>query len=92
MAELIGKLIDDFIDQKDLVEINILVSIEKKWKEIVGKSIYKKTKIIDFKKGILIIQTINSVWRNELEIQKDIILQKLKKEQFKNIISEIKFQ
>ena len=92
MAKSIGKLIDNFIEQKDLTEIKILVSVEKKWKEVVGKSIYNKTKIIDFKKGILIIQTINSVWRNELEIQKDIILQKLKEQQFNNIITEIKFK
>ena len=90
-AKLIKNIINDYLENKDLNDINILVQIEKIWKNELGSSIFNNTKVINYCKGTLFVETSNSVWRNELFFQKKKIIKKLKK-QLKFNIKEIKFK
>ena len=64
----------------------------KLWGEIVGNKISKNTEPESVKNGVLVIKTINSVWKQELQIQKTEIIKKLNKRLKKNIIKEIRFK
>ena len=44
------------------------------------------------KNGILEVKTTNSVWKQELQIQKTEIIKRLNKRLKKNIIKEIRFK
>jgi len=90
-AKLIKNIINDYLEEKDINNISILVKIEKIWKNELGSSIINNTKVINYNKGILFIETSNSVWRNELFFQKKTIINKLNK-QLKFNIKEIKFK
>ena len=46
---------------------------------MVGTPISSNTKILSFKNGTIIINVSNSIWRNELSLQKQILLEKLQK-------------
>ena len=62
------------------------------WGEIVGNKISKNTEPISVKNGTLLIKTTNSVWKQELQIQKTEIIKKLNNKFKKNIIKEIRFK
>ena len=64
----------------------------KLWGEIVGNKISKNTEPTSVKNGVLVIKTTNSVWKQELQIQKTEIIKKLNKRLKKNIIKEIRFK
>ena len=62
------------------------------WGKTVGNKISKNTEPMSVKNGILVIKTTNSVWKQELQIQKTEIIKKLNKKLKKNIIKEIRFK
>ena len=64
----------------------------KLWGETVGNKISKNTEPTSVKNGVLVIKTTNSVWKQELQIQKTEIIKKLNKRLKKNIIKEIRFK
>ena len=78
-AKPIKELIQNYLSGSNLKEINETICIEESWKEIVGKNISKNTTLKSFIKGTLIIKTSNPIWRNELSLQNQILLKKLKK-------------
>ena len=66
--------------------------IEVKWKEIAGETGFKHSRPIVFKKNILTVYVDNSVWMQELSMQKRKILKSLQKELGKDRISDIQFK
>ena len=62
------------------------------WGETVGNKISKNTEPMSVKNGILVIKTTNSVWKQELQIQKTEIIKRLNNRLKKNIIKEIRFK
>ena len=61
------------------------------WEEVVGKAISKNTETLSVEHGLLTIKTTNSTWRQELQLQKKHIIQKINKKLEKNIIKDIQF-
>ena len=61
------------------------------WHKIVGSKIAENTtaELVDF--NVLTVKVKNSTWRNELYLEKDIILEKLNKELGPNTIKELRF-
>ena len=74
-------LLDDYLKGTDFKDINTTISIQLVWEKMVGKQISSNTKIQSFKNGTIIINVSNSIWRNELSLQKQILLEKLKKKE-----------
>tara|TARA_B100000579_G_C22384134_1_gene644230 strand:- start:365 stop:640 length:276 start_codon:yes stop_codon:yes gene_type:complete len=62
------------------------------WDKIVGPKISNNTEPISIKNGVIIIKTNNSVWRQELQFQKQKIIKKLNQKLKKKIIREIIFK
>ena len=61
------------------------------WEEVVGVPVSKNTEALSAEHGLLTIKTTNSAWRQELQLQKKTIIQKINKKLDKNIIKDIRF-
>ena len=61
------------------------------WRELVGKAVGEATEAVGVEKGVLIIKTKSSTWRQELHMQKNEILNKVNKKIGSNAIKEIRF-
>ncbi len=92
MAQELKEILNKYFQGKELKKINEIITIEKIWDEIVGDPIKKNTEIISFKNKTLTIKTSTPVWRNELTLQKKVLLNKIKKTNPKLNIKEIIFR
>ena len=61
------------------------------WKEVVGEAVSKNTETISVEHGLLIVKSANSVWRQELQLQKKHIIKNINNKLKKNIIKDIRF-
>ena len=61
------------------------------WPEIVGKAISENTQPLGLRNRILQVKVINSVWMQQLQFMKGIILQKIKNQDEGKGIDDIKF-
>tara|TARA_B100000427_G_C15498388_1_gene590894 strand:+ start:1589 stop:1864 length:276 start_codon:yes stop_codon:yes gene_type:complete len=61
------------------------------WGEVVGKKIMKNTEPLSVEFGVLTVKTSNSVWRQELQLQKDNIVQSINKKLTKKTIKDVRF-
>ena len=61
------------------------------WGEVVGLAVSKNTEAVSAENGLLIIKTINSTWRQELQLQKVNIIKKINKRLEKKTIKDIRF-
>ena len=91
-AKLIKELLSDYLQGTNLDEINKTINLEKSWKTIVGDTISRNTKIISQKNGTLIIKASNPIWRNELSLQKQELIEKIKEINPKHKVAEIIFK
>ena len=71
------QILGEYLKGEDFKEINNTISIQTAWEKTVGNPIIKNTIIESFKKGTIKIKASNPVWRNELSLQKQDILDKL---------------
>ncbi len=86
------QILEEYLRGKDFKEINNTISIETAWEKTVGKPISNNTTIESFKNGTITIKVSNSTWRNEISLQKQNILDKLKKVEINLYIKEIKLK
>ena len=91
-AKPIKEILSDYLNGSAFNEINEIINLEISWKKIVGEIISNNSKVISFKKGKLIIKASNPIWRNELSLQKQDLLIKIKEKQLKLKIKEIIFK
>ena len=86
----IKKILDIYFKDTNFKEINNTISIHLAWEKTVGKPIINNTQIKSFNNGKIIVKVSNPIWRNELSLQKQNMLEKLQKEEpslkIKNII------
>ena len=78
-AKQLKQILVEFLKGADYKEINKTISIQVVWEKTVGEPINKNTKIESFKNGIINIKVSNPIWRNELSLQKQDLIAKLKK-------------
>ena len=76
-AKQLKEILGEYLKGDDFKEINNTISIQTAWEKIVGNPIIKNTKIESFKNGTIKIKVSNPIWRNELSLQKQNILDKL---------------
>lgn len=48
-----------------------------RWGDIVGKAIYRHTKLVAFKNDILYVQVNDPMWKNELTLNKQTLIKKI---------------
>ena len=78
-AKQLKQILGEYLKGTDFKEINNTISIQTSWEKIVGKLISKNTEIESFKNGTIKIKVSNPIWRNEISLQKQGLLVKLKK-------------
>ena len=61
------------------------------WEEVVGKRIRENTEPIEVQFGVMTVKTKNSVWKQELQLQKLDIIKLLNKKLIKTIIKDLRF-
>ena len=91
-AKSIKDVLNKYLAGTNFKEIKENINIETTWKNNVGKTISNNTKIISYKKGTLSIKTSNSIWRNELSLQKQDLINKIKEDKPELNIKEITFR
>ena len=61
------------------------------WEEVVGPKIRDNTEPIEVQFGVMTVKTKNSVWKQELQFQKEDIIKSLNKKLIKTIIKDLRF-
>ena len=61
------------------------------WPEVVGENISANSLPKSINSGILIVEVSNTVWRQELQLQKNTIIKKINNVLTKKIIKDIRF-
>ena len=61
------------------------------WGSAVGEKIAQNTEAIGVRGGVISVQTKNATWRQELQLQKQQIIEKINKKLNKKIIKDIRF-
>ena len=67
-------------------------SLSSLWREAVGDVIAEKTKVIDFKNGILYVSCKDSLWLNELHFRKGKIIEKINETVGENLVKDVVFK
>lgn len=62
------------------------------WASIVGPHIAKEAEAIRIEKGILIVRVRTGVWRNELNMRKQEIIDRLNQAIGNQVVKDIRFQ
>ena len=87
LQEILGSYLRNTGLSRRLEESRIL----RLWPEIVGKAISENTQPLGVRNRILQVKVINSVWMQQLQFMKGIILQRIKNEDKCQGIEDIKF-
>ena len=61
------------------------------WPEVVGENISANSSAKSISSGILIVEVSNAVWRQELQLQKNAIIEKINKVLTRKTIKDIRF-
>ncbi len=61
------------------------------WDQVVGDKIKENTEPIEVRFGVLIVKTKNSIWRQELQFQKENIIKSINKKLVKTTIKDLRF-
>lgn len=88
LKEAIEKLLKVYKIEDKLDEI----SLRKEWEELMGVTIAKKTKRLELRKKILIIEIESSVLRHELSFAKEKLKESLNRKLNKRIVDDILFK
>ncbi len=84
LDELIGSL----GIRKKLREYDAVLS----WQDIVGGHIAKATTPLRIIQGVLVVKVKTSAWRNELTLQKKMLIEKLNSALGEQVVKDIRFQ
>lgn len=85
----INSLFDSVPNKFNLTEKRIIVDLRKNIKEIISESFSKSVVIYDLNNGTLILKVSNPVWKTEIQLRKDQIVEKFNTYLGANIIKNI---
>ena len=88
LKEAIDKLLKVYKIDHKMDEINL----QKEWKELMGNPIANKTKSLELRKRVLVIEIESSVLRHELSFAKEKLKESLNRKLKKRVIDEILFR
>jgi predicted nucleic acid-binding Zn ribbon protein len=61
------------------------------WEKAVGEGVAEKTQPVSVKNRVLQVKVVNSVWMQELQFMKELIMQKLQEQAGNNILRDLRF-
>lgn len=77
-AQSAGHLLSGLIRKYNLEEEIFKCNLIERWSEIVGPELNNICKPVEYKEGILILKTKNSIWRQELGKKRKELLNSIK--------------
>ena len=83
--------LDDFVKRADIERPIAQVSALLMWDKIVEPKVRKNTEATTIESGVLTVKSTNAVWRQELQLKKRKIIEKLNKKIGKEIVKDIRF-
>ena len=91
MMEHIGGTLKKLIKKEGLEnQINQQKAIDL-WGDVVGQKIRENTEPVEVQFGVMIIKVTNSVWKQELQFQKEDMIKSLNKKLTKTTIRDLRF-
>ncbi|MCD6449661.1 MAG: DUF721 domain-containing protein [Thermotogaceae bacterium] len=88
----ISKVLETLIERNKKFERLKVFPIVTAWKEIVGEKIAVKAQIHDFRNGELVIICSDPMWRMEIELRKDVLVEKMNRYIGKDVVKRIKIR
>ena len=88
LDEVLHELIDQLGLSKRLEEQRVISDFEK----IMGMEFCKRAKAVRIEHGVLYLQIINSVWRQELYYQKTLIIERINESIGRPMVREVVFR
>lgn len=85
----INKIILEYIESKNLTEKYSVSSIPIYWDSVVGELIASKTRVQKFEDGKLYIYSSSSIWKAEILLRKQTIIDDLNKKIGKKLVKEL---
>ena len=73
----ISEIIQELLKKNNMKSRLDETTITQKWEEVVGKTMAKYTRKVYVNKGILYVEVISSVVRNELVMNRSILIERL---------------
>lgn len=87
----ISVLCNQFLDKNDLSDAIYFQKLSECFSEVVGELILPHVKIVSLEKKILVLKASSSVWKSELFLQKNAIIEKCNSLLGKPVIQSIRF-
>ncbi len=91
MTRMLKDILKEFFESREMPAEYDLGLVSRIWEKVMGDSIGRNAEVLSFKRGLLKIKTSNSVWRNELSLQKMEIIDQLNAELNEEKIRDIRF-
>jgi len=88
----IEEILKTFINNSNFNHQYILLQIQKNWSKILGNSIANNCRPIIYKDSVLTVKVNSSVWRNELKLRIENIIELINEYFNKKIVKEIKIR
>lgn len=85
----INSLFDSVPIKFNLTEKRIVVDLRKNIREIISENFSKSVVIYDLNNGLLVLKVSNPVWKTEIQLRKDQIVEKFNTYLGANIIKNI---
>ena len=76
--EKLGEIISRLMMQEGYQQRSRQGPIFERWLEVVGDLLAQKSRPLLIRKGVLVVQVTDSVWMHELQMQKGVILDKIR--------------
>lgn len=88
----LARLLDDMISRKNWSKKIKQHTVFELWPEVVGKDIAQRTCPYVIRGSILWVRVSDSVWMQQLHLQKPLILEKINRRLKSAVISDLRFQ
>ena len=88
----ISEIIQELLKKNNMKSRLDETTITQKWEEVVGKTMAKYTKKVYVSKGVLYVEVTSSVARNELVMNRSILIERLNEITGSETIKEIIFR
>jgi len=87
----LGEVLGNFFKRTGLSRKIQEQKILNSWEKAVGEAVAERTRPVSVKNRVLRVKVTNSVWMQELQFMKELIIQKLHEQTGKNFLQDLRF-
>jgi hypothetical protein len=87
----LGEVLGNFLRRSGLTRKIQEQKILNSWDKAVGEAIAERTQPVNVKNRVLRVKVTNSVWMQELQFMKDLIIKKLHEQIGENFLQDLRF-